>query len=224
MQPLVTANMPNSGRKEKARKPQPQLLATKSKSIVRMCEIAGRKSQSPCVVESADVPTNFPEEPLMQHDDAILDRLAREILMVDSQGQSLIPQYLSILEHGLPKPLPPDVPNKDVVVIGAGIAGLVAGKLLKDAGYNVTIVEANDNRIGGRVKTFHATPERGTPFQDPKQYGEAGAMRIPDEHKLVNKLIDIMGLRDKAQLFYNVDVAKDDASKKTFRTWLKTNG
>jgi monoamine oxidase len=160
----------------------------------------------------------------MQHEDAILDRLAREILMVDSRGKSLIPQYLQILEHGLSKPLPPDATHKDVIVVGAGIAGLVAGKLLKGAGYNVTIVEANDNRIGGRVKTFHTTPDRGAPFQDPKQYGEAGAMRIPNEHKLVNKLIEIMGLGSKAQLFYNVDVAKDDPSDKTFRTWFKTNG
>jgi monoamine oxidase len=155
--------------------------------------------------------------------DAVLERLAREILMVDERGNSLNEQYSQTLEKGLPK-LPPDAERRDVIVLGAGIAGLVAGKLLKDAGYNVTILEANDGRVGGRVKTFH-TSEGGEPaFKDPKQYAEAGAMRIPTTHPLVNKVIDLMGLRSKVQPFYNVDVLKADPSKQANRTWLKTNG
>ncbi|MCU0882069.1 MAG: FAD-dependent oxidoreductase [Hyphomonadaceae bacterium] len=38
----------------------------------------------------------------------------------------------------------------DVLVIGAGMAGLAAGRMLADAGHSVTIIEARD-RIGGRV-------------------------------------------------------------------------
>jgi protoporphyrinogen oxidase len=38
----------------------------------------------------------------------------------------------------------------DVVVVGAGSAGLYAAKTLSDAGYDVLIIEATD-RIGGRV-------------------------------------------------------------------------
>lgn len=49
-------------------------------------------------------------------------------------------------------------------------------------------------------------------------------MRIPTSHPLVNKLIDVTGLRDKAQPFFNVDVAKDNPRTKTFQTWLATNG
>ena len=40
----------------------------------------------------------------------------------------------------------------DVIVIGAGVAGLSAAKELIDNGCTVTILEASD-RIGGRVKT-----------------------------------------------------------------------
>ena len=40
----------------------------------------------------------------------------------------------------------------DVLVIGAGIAGLTAAKLLKEAGKTVKLIEAS-NSIGGRVKT-----------------------------------------------------------------------
>lgn len=40
----------------------------------------------------------------------------------------------------------------DVLVIGAGIAGLTAAKLLKEAGKTVKLIEAS-NSIGGRIKT-----------------------------------------------------------------------
>jgi monoamine oxidase len=42
--------------------------------------------------------------------------------------------------------------NERVLVIGAGMAGLVAARLLADSGYKVTVLEARD-RIGGRVWT-----------------------------------------------------------------------
>src|SRR6476620_2655517 len=46
-------------------------------------------------------------------------------------------------------------------------------------------------------------------------------MRIPTTHPLVNTLVQLFKL--KTQAFYNVDVAKDDASKKLFHTWIRTN-
>lgn len=156
-------------------------------------------------------------------DDQVYDRLAREILMVDGDGKSLIPMYVDALEPGL-DPLPPAKEPPHVLVAGAGIAGLVAARILKRAGYRVTILEANDNRIGGRVKTFHTAEGGRAAFHDPAQYAEAGAMRIPTTHPLVNKLIEVMGLAGKKQTFFNVDVDKNDAAKQTFRAWLKTNG
>lgn len=38
----------------------------------------------------------------------------------------------------------------DVLIVGAGIAGLTAAKILKKAGKSFKIIEASD-RIGGRV-------------------------------------------------------------------------
>ena len=50
--------------------------------------------------------------------------------------------------------LAPDSGNgKSVVVLGAGIAGLVAAYELRNAGYKVTLLEARD-RVGGRVWTI----------------------------------------------------------------------
>ncbi len=45
-----------------------------------------------------------------------------------------------------------------VIVVGAGIAGLSAGGLLKRAGCAVTILEAR-SRIGGRIHTSHVWPD-----------------------------------------------------------------
>ncbi|RIK42710.1 MAG: hypothetical protein DCC55_07965 [Chloroflexi bacterium] len=42
-----------------------------------------------------------------------------------------------------------------VLVIGAGMAGLVAARLLRDSGFPVTVVEARD-RLGGRIWTDHS--------------------------------------------------------------------
>lgn len=131
-------------------------------------------------------------------------RAARDVLMVGPKGEDLTLEYLKILiDDGLPKTKQP----KKVLIVGAGIAGLAAGLLLKQAGHHVTIIEANGNRIGGRIKTFRQHPEFSPkpPFADRRQYGEAGAMRLPDFHPLTLALIDKLGL--KRQLFYNVDIA-----------------
>jgi monoamine oxidase len=53
------------------------------------------------------------------------------------------------------------VADVDVVVIGAGIAGLAAARWLVDAGYDVVVLEA-DSRVGGRLRTDWTL---GVPFE-----------------------------------------------------------
>ena len=57
----------------------------------------------------------------------------------------------AIIDNGV---VPPETPDNayDVIVVGAGSAGLYAAKTLQSYDYNVLILEATD-RIGGRVKS-----------------------------------------------------------------------
>lgn len=84
---------------------------------------------------------------------------------------------ISIIRNGLPKTTSP----RQIVIVGAGMAGLVSASLLKEAGHQVTILEGSD-RVGGRVFTLRS------PFHD-GGYIEAGAMRIPSTHLLTLEYI-----------------------------------
>lgn len=82
-------------------------------------------------------------------------------------------------QTGMPAPsapLLPEGPKKKILIVGAGLAGLVAGYELDRAGHDVTILEAQ-LRPGGRVLTLR------DPFSD-GLYAEAGAARILDTHDL----------------------------------------
>ncbi|HZI85071.1 MAG TPA: FAD-dependent oxidoreductase [Casimicrobiaceae bacterium] len=67
-----------------------------------------------------------------------------------------------------------------VVVVGAGLAGLVAAYELERRGHRVTILEADAHHVGGRARTLRF--EGGL-------HGEAGAMRIPARHQLTRQYI-----------------------------------
>jgi monoamine oxidase len=122
-------------------------------------------------------------------------KLARRLLNVGEKDEDLTRKYLEVLiDRGLE---PPTREPRSVLIVGAGIAGLVAGMLLKQAGHRVRIVEANGSRVGGRIKTFRD-------WTDETQYAEAGAMRLPEFHPLVLALVDKLEL--KRRLFFNVDV------------------
>lgn len=69
---------------------------------------------------------------------------------------------------------PPSGERRQVVVIGAGLAGLAAADALLREGVEVMVLEARD-RPGGRVHTLRE------PFDD-GLYAEAGAVFVPGDH------------------------------------------
>jgi monoamine oxidase len=109
--------------------------------------------------------------------------------------------YLAMEAMGLAIPTPAGAENfglaprsgggKSVVILGAGIAGLVSAYELSRAGYKVTVLEARD-RIGGRVWTIRGGDriiQTGRADQhaafDPGLYFNAGAARIPTTHRVI---------------------------------------
>jgi len=76
--------------------------------------------------------------------------------------------------------------STDVVVIGAGIAGLACAQALCDRGLRVAVLEARD-RIGGRIFTYHPGPTE-TPV-------ELGAEFIHGRPPEAWKIIESAGLR-----------------------------
>ncbi|WP_315068183.1 NAD(P)/FAD-dependent oxidoreductase [uncultured Clostridium sp.] len=63
-----------------------------------------------------------------------------------------------------------------VGIIGGGVAGLASAFELRKAGFDITIFETEEKRIGGRIYTHYFD-------EDKRLYGELGAMRIPVDHE-----------------------------------------
>lgn len=77
-----------------------------------------------------------------------------------------------------------------VGIIGGGLAGLASAFELRKLGFDITIFEAQENRIGGRVYTHYFDKEK-------RFYGEFGAMRIPVSHETTWHYINIFGLKTR---------------------------
>ena len=74
----------------------------------------------------------------------------------------------------------------DILIIGAGAAGLYAAKLLSGKGHNITILEARD-RAGGRIRTIN-DPKFNLPV-------EGGAEFVHGSLQLTIKLLKEAGLK-----------------------------
>ncbi len=84
-------------------------------------------------------------------------------------------------------PARPAQQSRRILIIGAGLAGLVAAHELLKGGHQVTVFEGQ-SRAGGRVYTLR------DPFAD-GLYAEAGAARIPQEHDLTRSYAAEFGLK-----------------------------
>src|SRR5690242_13792612 len=72
----------------------------------------------------------------------------------------------------------------DVIVVGAGLSGLVAAREVMRAGFEPLVLEAAD-RVGGRVLTEEPAPG---------VFLELGAQGIGDTHRRMTALADELGI------------------------------
>jgi monoamine oxidase len=115
------------------------------------------------------------------------------------------------------QPLPPNSgTGKSVVILGAGIAGLTAAYELKNAHYDVTVLEAQ-NRIGGRNHTVRRgnvleeiTGTRQVCRFDDGLYLNAGPGRLPYHHtaileycRILDVPLEVYVMMTRANLFQN---------------------
>ncbi|MBM7614623.1 flavin monoamine oxidase family protein [Alkaliphilus hydrothermalis] len=80
--------------------------------------------------------------------------------------------------------------NIRVAVLGGGLAGLSAAFELRKLGFNITIFEAEECRVGGRVYTHYFDRKKGL-------YGELGPMRFSVAHQTTWHYIDLFGLNTR---------------------------
>lgn len=110
-------------------------------------------------------------------------------------GMYVAMRALGLVDDGVAHAAVPDLPagsgaGMKVAVIGAGLAGMAAAHELRKAGYDVTVLEADD-RVGGRVFTVrrgdrirYADGREQVCRFDEGQYFNAGAARIPGHHQV----------------------------------------
>ena len=95
----------------------------------------------------------------------------------------------------------PSIPNDaDVVIIGAGAAGLYAADILQSKGIKVIILEAS-SRVGGRMRTLKSSdkPSSSLIFTSPSPLSsdfpsELGAEQIIGSDSVWNKIIGQLDL------------------------------
>lgn len=84
-----------------------------------------------------------------------------------------------------------------VAIVGAGFAGMTAALDLRDAGWDVVVLEARD-RVGGRVFT------RADPFTD-GLHAEAGGESIDDDHDRIQAMLKRFGLATERRLSAKIE-------------------
>lgn len=86
--------------------------------------------------------------------------------------------------------------GKKVGIIGGGLAGLAAAYELRKLGFDITVFDALEDRVGGRVYTYYFNKQKNL-------YHELGAMRIPVSHETVWHYLKLFHLPTKPFIQYN---------------------
>lgn len=140
-----------------------------------------------------DLPSKAPSQAPIQIPKNPTDKqrheMIREALLKDGRPED----YQYLVKSLSPPPdittyaAPGQYKGIKVAVVGAGVAGLATAFELRKLGFDITMFEPEDKRIGGRIYTHYFDKEK-------KLYGELGAGRIPASHGAVWHYINLFGL------------------------------
>lgn len=86
---------------------------------------------------------------------------------------------------------PGDMKDVRIGIIGGGLAGMCAAFELRKLGADITIFEAQSDRIGGRVYTHYFDADR-------RYFGEFGAVRIPVSHETTWHYLNLFHLHTES--------------------------
>lgn len=132
-----------------------------------------------------NVPLNqMPNPTKEQRHEMLRDALEREGRPEDYE---YITQFLSPPNEITTIVAPGALQGAKIGILGGGVAGMAAAFELRKLGADITILEASEDRIGGRIYTYYYEPSR-------TYFGEFGAMRIPISHETTWYYIDQLGL------------------------------
>lgn len=110
------------------------------------------------------------------------DEVRHSILMNSLTKSGRLQDYNNILKLLSPPPdilnyaSPGEFKNMKVGIIGGGLAGMSSAFELRKLGFDITVFDALESRVGGRVNTYYFDKEK-------KHYAELGPMRIPISHE-----------------------------------------
>ncbi|MGB1252501.1 MAG: flavin monoamine oxidase family protein [Candidatus Promineifilaceae bacterium] len=104
--------------------------------------------------------------------------------------------------------------DEQIIVVGAGMAGLAAARLLHDAGLNVTILEGRE-RIGGRVWTSREWEDAPVDMGGSWIHGAKG--------NPLTALADELGVQRLATDYENIILYSHDGDLQPDRVWKKIN-
>lgn len=146
----------------------------------------------------------------MDQPDPARRRLLRSLPATLAAGAAWSAQAETPASEAVPAPIPTNAPavrQAEVVIVGAGLAGLVAARRLMQAGVDVQVLEARD-RVGGRTWSREVAPG---------VIAELGAAWVGPTQERVIALVGELGLTlfDQYTTGESVYVARGE--RKTFR-------
>ncbi len=121
----------------------------------------------------------------------------RQLLRTSLELAGRPEDYENIVELLSPPPdilnyrRPGDMKSIRIGIIGGGMAGLCAAFELRKLGAEITVFDAQRDRIGGRVYTYYFDSAR-------RYYGEFGAVRIPVSHETTWHYLNLFRLQTES--------------------------